>query len=128
MRISDWSSDVCSSDLRAVRHRPQRDQHLPRLHARQPRRLHRRTGHQDVPCLAQRAGLGARHPPPLPATAPRHPAASLPGNHPPRPDPTVLQPHLPHLAVTTPLAPPVPHHPLPPPLLLPLTLPPRPHF
>src|SRR3546814_14663536 len=36
MRISDWSSDVCSSDLHRLRE-PRR-QHPPRLHLRQQRR------------------------------------------------------------------------------------------
>src|SRR3546814_4414684 len=41
MRISDWSSDVCSSDLADIPHRPQLPVPGPRTRRRNPRKLAR---------------------------------------------------------------------------------------
>src|SRR3546814_7340903 len=53
MRISDWSSDVCSSDLRRTRARGRR--RLSRLRAEEQCRLQRLQG-------SARAGAGKRQP------------------------------------------------------------------
>src|SRR3546814_1063067 len=52
MRISDWSSDVCSSDLRNLVKRPHVE--AARLHRHQQRVSHGERG-------AQRAGITAAH-------------------------------------------------------------------
>jgi outer membrane protein assembly complex protein YaeT len=68
--------------------------HLPRLDAAGDRRLHRRARHPDLPCLAHRARLGARHPQRLLRAHARHVPADLGRGHPARLDRRVLQDQL----------------------------------
>src|SRR3546814_8622758 len=59
MRISDWSSDVCSSDLIRTAHRaipPRRAQHL----LRQGRARHRRRAHQDRKSVVKGKSVSVR--------------------------------------------------------------------
>src|SRR3546814_13697030 len=69
MRISDWSSDVCSSDLHALPRpslrRPRSPSHAPRPHHAAIQRHHRRGDEQYLP----------RHRPRRVARDPGHPAA-----------------------------------------------------
>src|SRR3546814_18927618 len=101
MRISDWSSDVCSSDLPA-----ERQSRLPCLTSRGPPTA---SNECPGPCVAIRAQrLGGRH---LPRPAPAHllqPSCGYPEHGrspaPPKPPPE-LQPHRQHFPANPPLPP-----------------------
>src|SRR3546814_3508134 len=85
MRISDWSSDVCSSDLlaaRAARHRKalhrQRGHHA--LHQAQPsRRLKARSAPRLFLSLSHRPACTHTHTAVVPGACPRDPLASARG-------------------------------------------------
>src|SRR3546814_10127324 len=75
MRISDWSSDVCSSDLQrrgAPPHQGRRGAHQRRRHRRRatdrrarrprPRRLHQAVGWQEAPRPGEAGSVAAAMP------------------------------------------------------------------
>src|SRR3546814_7268815 len=58
MRISDWSSDVCSSDLGRRRLRAGRDGHRPGLRGTEAARAQRLEGRRHRPVGAERGQIG----------------------------------------------------------------------
>src|SRR3546814_7256900 len=69
MRISDWSSDVCSSDLAALRSCDGRSRwalplYEPRLHSRRRRRRGADAALSGRPCRRRGQGAARRHDPP----------------------------------------------------------------
>src|SRR3546814_11122066 len=108
MRISDWSSDVCSSDLRPVHGAVRQPEpcryvrrgddpvarHVPVPHgvaaAGQRQRLDRKSAPQGT-TASLRVALGGR--PTLPQTPPPAPAPPPPHTPPPSPPPPPPTPH-----------------------------------
>src|SRR3546814_11476004 len=141
MRISDWSSDVCSSDLQDRQHQPRRDQAPPiaREVAEPSKGNPGKAGRHraakgdiaeifDVARPDQRAHPPRQHDRQQRNLRPRAPRPAHPPNPPPPPPPTrppPPPPPPPHPPV--PPAPPPPSPPTPPPPTPPPPPPPPPH-